>query len=90
MADKNISFLSICPGPVDTPFMRNIFSEKMASSFKSAAQTHRAGGDRVRAERCAELVAVAMANKLDEVWIAKHPILFFVYMTQYFPNLAKW
>lgn len=89
LADKNISFISICPGPVDTPFLHNIFTEKLTKSTKDTHPT-RAGGDRVSAERCAELIMVAMVNKLDEVWIAKHPILLFVYATQYFPNLAKW
>ena len=45
---------------------------------------------RVSAERCAYLTAVALANKLDEVWISKNPILFFVYVLQYCPILGTW
>ena len=41
-------------------------------------------------ERCAKLMVVSMANNLDEVWIAEHPVLFFYYLSQYFPNLFKW
>lgn len=89
MSDKNISFVSVCPGPVDTPFIHNLFTEKLDASPKDRLPP-RATGDRVSAERCAQLTAVAMASKLDEVWISKNPILFFVYMNQYFPNLAKW
>lgn len=89
LADKNISFVSVCPGPVDTPFVHNLYTEKLTSSLRDT-QPHRAGGDRVSAERCAQLTAVAMANKLDEVWISKQPILLFVYINQYFPNFAKW
>lgn len=87
LADKNISILSVCPGPVDTPFTRNLFSEKISSVAKGPGTT---GTDRVSAERCAQLVAITMANKLYEVWISKHPILLFVYLYQYFPNLSSW
>lgn len=89
LADKNISILSVCPGPVDTPFLHHIFTEKLSPSTKNTGPP-RAGGNRVSAERCGQLIAVAMANNLNEVWIAKHPILLFVYLSQYFPNLAKW
>ena len=88
LADKNISILSVCPGPVDTPFTRNLFSEKISSVAKG--QGRPTGANRVSAERCAQLIAIAMANKLHEVWISKHLILLFVYMFQYFPNLSNW
>jgi dehydrogenase/reductase SDR family protein 7 len=89
IADKNISILSVCPGPIDTPFMHNVFTEKL-SLPADTNQPQRAGDHRVSAERCAELIAVTMANKLEEVWISNHPILFFVYVNQFLPNLAKW
>ena len=41
-------------------------------------------------ERCAKLIAVGMANNLDETWIAEHPVLLMVYLNQYFPNLTRW
>lgn len=41
-------------------------------------------------ERCARLMAVSMANKLDEVWISEYPSLLNVYLNQYFPNLFRW
>lgn len=40
---------------------------------------------RMQTSRCARLCAVAIANKLDEVWISKQPILLFVYLSQYMP-----
>ena len=46
-------------------------------------------GNRVSADRCAHLIAVSMVNGLDEVWVAKQPILFFVYASQYLPAFAK-
>lgn len=88
LSDKNISILSVCPGPVDTPFVHHLFTEKLSAPV-DRSQPARAGGDRVTAERCAHLIAVTMANKLDEVWISKHPILLFVYISLLLPNLAK-
>lgn len=41
-------------------------------------------------ERCAKLMVVSMANKLDEVWISKEPALLMVYLNQYLPNLYRW
>ena len=46
--------------------------------------------EKMPTERCAKLMVVSMANNLDEVWIAEHPVLFFYYLSQYFPNLFKW
>ena len=89
ISDKNISILSVCPGPIDTPFMHNIFTEKLSLPV-DPNQPKRAGDERVSAERCAELIAVTMANKLEEVWISYHPILLFAYITQYFPSVARW
>ena len=41
-------------------------------------------------ERCAKLMAVSMANKLDEVWISTQPVLLMVYVKQYLPDLFRW
>ena len=41
-------------------------------------------------ERCAKLMAVTMANNLDEVWIAEYPALPGPYLNQYFPNFFRW
>lgn len=89
LAEKNISILSVCPGPIDTPFMHNLFTEKLSAPVEPGVPT-RAAGDRISVERCVELIATTMANKLEEVWISKHPILLFVYLNQFLPTLAKW
>ena len=44
--------------------------------------------NRITGSRCAFLIAVTMANQLEEVWIAKHPILLFTYISQYAPWFA--
>ena len=40
-------------------------------------------------ERCATLITAAIAHKLDQVWISKHPILLFAYVAQYTPSLMS-
>ena len=53
-------------------------------------QTVASDPTRVTSKRCAHLIAVAMANQLSEVWIANHPILLFIFVTQYAPVFARW
>ena len=89
MADKNISILSVCPGPIDTPIKRDIFTEKLSVPV-DPEQPRKVMDKQVSVERCAHLIAVTMANKLEEVWIAYHPILLFVYLYQFLPNIAMW
>lgn len=45
---------------------------------------------RMSPERCAELMAVAVANRLNEVWISPQPVLLFCYIAQYCPTLLHW
>lgn len=40
---------------------------------------------RMTAERCAQLCAVALANKLPEAWMGVFPLIPFAYMAVYFP-----
>ena len=45
---------------------------------------------RMSTARCAHLISVAIANKLEEVWVSNHLPLLAVYCMQYFPSLGKW
>ena len=49
-----------------------------------------AADKRMTTERCAQLSALAIANKLSEVWIALQPVLLFVYLAQYCPSTYTW
>ena len=88
VSDKNISILSVCPGPVNTPFLTNVFREKMSSTNEDGSSMPT--DSRVTAERCAQLITVAIANSLKEVWISLQPVLLFAYLSQYFPVQTKW
>ena len=84
VVDKGISIQSVCPGPIETPSLRSMFTEKLSNTFVSK---HSSG---MKVDRCTQLIMVSMVNNLKEVWISPQPILLFVYISQYFPNLAKW
>lgn len=88
LSDTNILVSSVCPGPINTPFLNNVLTETM--STPSGPDRCIPGDTRVTADRCAYLITVAMANKLNEVWISLHPILLFTYIDQYLPIQAKW
>ena len=39
--------------------------------------------------RCTHLMARGMKWKLDEIWISEQPVLFFAYLTTYFPFVTR-
>jgi hypothetical protein len=41
------------------------------------------------AERCGYLCAVAIANKLEEAWMALFPVIPFYYMYAYYPTITS-
>ncbi|XP_076360250.1 dehydrogenase/reductase SDR family member 7-like isoform X2 [Tachypleus tridentatus] len=44
---------------------------------------------RMRTSRCAQLMAVALANNLDEAWISLQPFLLICYLSQYMPTFFR-
>jgi len=44
---------------------------------------------RMTGERCGHLCAVAIANKLDEAWMALLPWLCFVHILTCYPNVGS-
>jgi len=84
--EHNIDVTMACPGPVLTPFLEVAFTGTPGKNYGVSATT---GENRMTSERCGHLIGVAMANKLDEVWIAKQPWLMFCYMAQYMPAWGR-
>lgn len=84
--ENNIHVTNLCPGPVFSNLLNIAFTEEIGKKFESQMQPT---DKRIPTQRCAELCAIAIANKLDEVWIAYHPVLLFTYLNQYCPNLTK-
>jgi dehydrogenase/reductase SDR family protein 7 len=83
---KGIKVTMACPGPV--------FSEVIEHAFTGQVNTtpgfkHDSTSKRMATARCAYLMAVAMANDVDEAWISIQPVLIFYYAFQYMPSVAR-
>uniref|UniRef100_A0A663LYQ3 Dehydrogenase/reductase 7 n=1 Tax=Athene cunicularia TaxID=194338 RepID=A0A663LYQ3_ATHCN len=81
-----ISIINICPGPVQSKIIQNVFTENLAKSIENSGdQSHKMPTD-----RCVRLTLVSMANDLKEAWISDHPYLAVCYLWQYAPTWAWW
>lgn len=87
LADSGVGATVCCPGPLATggggkPRMvygPNGQIEQAATGMSK---------NRVSAEKAAELIAAAAYHKLDEAWIAFHPVLLLGYLMQYVPTVG--
>ncbi|KAG5893230.1 hypothetical protein JTB14_013392 [Gonioctena quinquepunctata] len=84
---KNIDVTLLCPGPTFSNFLPESFTEKDNEKYN---ETQEATDNRMSTERCAYLIAVALANKTYESWIAIFPSLSITYLMVYFPNFSNW
>lgn len=80
VVDRNVDVTLVCPGPVVSDIQRHSFTTEPGK--KLGVTTQDDGSARVSTDRCAFLMAAAMYHRLDEVWISKHPVLFFTYMVR--------
>lgn len=76
-----------CPGPVFSRAAERAFTHQMTDSF---GINHSDQAKRMKTDRCAYLMLVAISNCLDESWIAFQPILIVYYVTQYLPSISRW
>jgi len=76
----------VCPGPVFSRILENAFTGQ-----KDEVHSGKHGQDynRMVTSRCANLMAIAMVNHIDEAWISIQPVLTLYYMFQYFPTIAR-
>uniref|UniRef100_A0A8C3LUU4 Dehydrogenase/reductase 7 n=2 Tax=Phasianinae TaxID=9072 RepID=A0A8C3LUU4_CHRPC len=82
----DISIINICPGPVQSKIIQNVFTEKLDKSIENSGdQSHK-----MPTERCVRLTLVSTANDLKEAWISDHPYLAVCYLWQYAPTWAWW
>lgn len=72
----------VCPGPVLTPLMNNAHSSISDEPAQKVAGV-------LLPDRCAELMSVAIANKLNTVWICENPVLVLFYWNQYAPGIYQ-
>ncbi|XP_028594034.2 dehydrogenase/reductase SDR family member 7 [Podarcis muralis] len=81
-----ISIINICPGPVQSQIIQNVFTEDIAKANANVGdQSHK-----METGRCVRLTLISMANDIKEAWISDHPYLAVCYLWQYTPTWAWW
>ncbi|XP_014454255.1 dehydrogenase/reductase SDR family member 7 isoform X1 [Alligator mississippiensis] len=81
-----IVITNICPGPVQSKIIHNVFTEELTKSLeKPGDQSHKMSTD-----RCVRLTLVSIVNDLKEAWISDNPYLAVCYLWQYAPTWAWW
>lgn len=83
--DKNVGVTMICPGLTYSNLFRNAYRENLETRRDLVLPP-----TTMKPERCAHLIVIAMANCLDEVWIAKPSRLLELYLAQYLPLVRDW
>ncbi|KAJ9586317.1 hypothetical protein L9F63_020025 [Diploptera punctata] len=83
---SNINVTLLCPGPVFSNFLSESFTDKSGEKFGQGVEpTDR----RMKTDRCGYLCAVAIANKLEEAWMAVFPVIPFYYVFVYYPVIRS-
>lgn len=83
--NKNVGVTMICPGLTYSNLFRNAYRENLETRRDLVLPP-----TTMKPERCAHLIVIAMANCLDEVWIAKPSRLLELYLAQYLPLVRDW
>ena len=87
LADTGVGATVCCPGPLATGADGKPRLVYGANGLIQQANTGMSK-KRVSATRAAELIAAAAYYKLDEAWIAFHPVLLMGYLMQYVPSFG--
>lgn len=79
----HIGVTIFCPGPTFSDFLRVAFTGRPGVEF---GQPVKVTDSRMTAQRCAELYAIALANRTHVSFVACFPIPLLVQVTRHFPN----
>ncbi|KRT81443.1 dehydrogenase, partial [Oryctes borbonicus] len=85
-ANTNLHVTLLCPGPTFTNFLSESFTNTPGEKYGIGTQST---DKRMTAERCGELCAVALANKIPESWIGLFPVIPLTYIAVYFPIVFR-
>ncbi|XP_035668799.1 dehydrogenase/reductase SDR family member 7-like [Branchiostoma floridae] len=85
----DIDVLLVCPGPVETNVVQNAMVGDPDKFFNQDPKLDPSHANDVSAPRCARLFMVAMANRLEEVWISRNPWLTYAYLVSYLPFIGN-
>jgi dehydrogenase/reductase SDR family protein 7 len=80
---RGVRVNNCCPGPVESEITLHAITDTPGKALGQREDKSK----RMPAERCALLMAAAAHAGLEEAWMAPQPILFFVYVAQYWRGL---
>lgn len=75
----------VCPGPIVSHILENCYTGKVGEKFSGEPILK----GKMSTERCAQLMAIAIANELDCCWISLQPVLILHYFAQYTPSFFR-
>jgi dehydrogenase/reductase SDR family protein 7 len=87
LSDRGVGATICCPGPLATGGdgkPRLVYGPRGLIQQAATGMSKK----RVATARAADLIARAAFHKLDECWIAYHPVLLLGYLMQYAPSLG--
>ncbi|MEW5317562.1 MAG: hypothetical protein WDW38_008848 [Sanguina aurantia] len=84
---RHVGVTICCPGPVAAliPGSPRMVWGSQGMILAPAARS----SSKLPARRCVALIAAAAAHGLDEVWMARHPILAVAYLCSMLPRLGR-
>lgn len=86
LEEPDMKVTIFCPGPTSTEFLAQAFTNEPGRKHNEAVQ---ATDKRMTAERCGELMAVAIANECEVNFVGPFPVVALMYISCYYPNLRK-
>ncbi|XP_036327720.1 dehydrogenase/reductase SDR family member 7 isoform X1 [Rhagoletis pomonella] len=84
LEQRNIDVTTFCPGPVATEFLAEAFTSEPEQKYGQSTEHQK----RMTAERCGQLFAASIVNKLDLAWCGLFPVNLLAYASRY-PGLAN-
>ena len=86
MAEKCVHICFLCPGPVFSDHLKMAATENPGETLN---QSMKETDKRMKTDRCARLMTIAISNHLKESWIMEFPVLPLLYTTVYMPSISK-
>lgn len=89
VSGDGIGVRMICPGPVQSEISAHAYKGSKDEELKGQGDSGESEEKKMDTDRFALLMAAAVSNQYDEVWISPQPLLLFTYFNQYAPKLWR-
>ncbi|KAL0036520.1 hypothetical protein WJX77_011154 [Trebouxia sp. C0004] len=88
LSTRGVTVTICCPGPVATGSPEQPRAIYNGAGLITTNSSNKGSSKRMSPPRVAELIGKATYHRVDECWIARHPVLLMGYLMQYFPSLG--